>query len=140
MKRIFFILVIFLTGIGFSGFGQDNTTTDKNQVSVSQAIEVYYFHMTRRCATCLAVESESEAALKKLYPTQMESGTITFKSLNLEEEINNPLAEKLQVSGQTLLIVKGDKKIDMTGDGFLYARTDPEKLQEKFKAAIDPLL
>jgi hypothetical protein len=126
MQKIFFILVILLTGAVTSSY--------------SQVIEVYYFHMTRRCPTCLAVESESEAALKKLYPAQMESGLMTFKSLDLEEEVNNPLAEKLQVSGQTLMIVKGDQKIDMTGDGFLYARTDPGKLQEKFKAAIDPLL
>jgi hypothetical protein len=126
MRKIIFILVILLTGAASSCY--------------SQIIEVYYFHMTRRCPTCQAVESESEAALKKLYPAQMESGTITFKSLNLEEEVNNPLAEKLQVSGQTLLIVKGDQKIDLTGDGFMYARTDPAKLQEKFKAAIDPLL
>jgi hypothetical protein len=140
MKRLIFLLVIFLTGFGFPGFSQDNTATDKNQPSGGQIIEVYYFHMSRRCATCLAVESESESALKKLYPKQMESGLMTFKSLDLEEEVNNPLAEKLQVSGQTLLIVKGDTKIDLTGDGFMYARTNPEKLQEKFKAAIDPLL
>lgn len=140
MKRLIFMLVIFLTGIGFSGFGQESPVTDKSKAPGGQIIEVYYFHMSRRCATCLAVESESEAALKKLYPALLESGSMTFKSLNLEEEVNDPLAEKLQVSGQTLLIVKGDKKIDMTGDGFMYARTDPAKLQEKLKAAIDPLL
>jgi hypothetical protein len=140
MKKILLILIILLTGIGSLSYGQDNMQTDKAKAPADQTIEVYYFHMSRRCPTCLAVESESETALKNLYPGQMESGQITFKSLNLEEEINEPLAKKLQVSGQTLLIVKGDKKIDMTGDGFTYARTNPEKLQEKFKTAIDPLL
>jgi hypothetical protein len=140
MQKVLFILVILLNGIMFSGFSQENTVTQQTKPSDGQTIEVYYFHMSRRCPTCLAVESESEAALKKLYPTQMESGTMTFKSLDIEDEMNKPLAEKLGVSGQTLLIVKGDTKIDMTGDGFLYARTDPEKLQEKIKAAIDPLL
>lgn len=126
MKKNLLILVILLTGIGSLSYGQ--------------AIEVYYFHMSRRCATCLAVEAESEAALKNLYPEQMKSGLITFQGINLEEESSEPLAKKFQVSGQTLLIVKGDKKIDLTGDGFTYARTNPEKLQEKFKTAIDPLL
>lgn len=126
MKKIIFILVILLTGAVSLSYGQ--------------AIEVYYFHMSRRCATCLAVEAESEAALKKLYPEQMESGLITFQGINLEEESSEALAKKFQVSGQTLLIVKGDKKIDLTGDGFMYAKTNPEKLQEKFKTAIDPLL
>jgi hypothetical protein len=126
MKKIIFILVILLTGAVSLSYGQ--------------VIEVYYFHMSRRCATCLAVEAESEAALKNLYPEQMKSGLITFQGINLEEESSEPLAKKFQVSGQTLLIVKGDKKIDLTGDGFTYARTNPEKLQEKFKTAIDPLL
>ena len=126
MKRFILILVILLTIAASYSYGQ--------------SIEVYYFHMSRRCATCLAVESESEAALNKLYPKQMESGVISFKEINLEEESSEPLAKKLEVSGQTLLIVKGDQKIDLTGDGFKYARTSPEKLQESFKAAIDPLL
>jgi len=140
MKKNLFILIILLAGIGPLSYGQDTTVHDRARMYADQKIEVYYFHMSRRCATCLAVESESEKALKNLYPGQMESGLITFKSINLEEEINEPLAKRLQVSGQTLLIVRGDEKIDLTGDGFKYARTDPEKLQASFKAAIDPLL
>jgi hypothetical protein len=140
MKKMIFLVIILMSVSGFSGFSQDIKQADNSKTSASQIVEIYYFHMTNRCPTCLAVESETEAALKKLYPAQMESGTMTFKSLNLEEEVNAPLAEKLKVSGQTLLIVKGDKNIDMTGDGFLYARTNPEKLQEKLKVAIDPLL
>jgi len=140
MKKIIFILVILMAGTGANSYAQTGDQNANFKVSADQVIEVYYFHMSRRCSTCLAVEAESEAALKKLYPKQMESGQITFQSLNLEEEINEPLAKRLQVSGQTLLIVKGDKKIDLTGDGFTYARTNPEKLQEKFKTSIDPLL
>ncbi|MEA3445686.1 MAG: hypothetical protein U9R19_13285, partial [Bacteroidota bacterium] len=30
-------------------------------------ITVYYFHNTRRCATCNAVEDETKKALKKFY-------------------------------------------------------------------------
>lgn len=140
MKKVIIILMILLTGVLNFSYGQDNTPADQVKVSSDKVIEVYYFHMSRRCATCLAVESESEAALKNLYPQQMESGLITFKSVNLEEESSEPLAKRLEVSGQTLLVVKGDKKIDLTGDGFKYARTSPEKLQDSFKASIDPLL
>jgi len=140
MKKIIFILVFLMAATGASSYAQ---TVDQNtglKASADQNIEVYYFHMSRRCNTCLAVESESEAALKNLYPEQMKSGLITFQGINLEEESSEPLAKKLEVSGQTLLIVKGDKKIDLTGDGFKYANTSPEKLQNSFKAAIDPLL
>jgi len=46
----------------------------------------------------------------------------------------------LGVSGQCLLFVKGDEKIDLTSDGFMYARSNPEKLEEKIKETITNLM
>ncbi|MCF8362684.1 MAG: nitrophenyl compound nitroreductase subunit ArsF family protein [Prolixibacteraceae bacterium] len=99
-----------------------------------QDIKAYYFHFTRRCATCKAVESVSAEALKELY-----GESIVLKSVNLDDEANNDLAEKIGVDGQSLLFVKGDKKVDITNDGFMYARTKPEKLKEKIEEAVNSL-
>lgn len=107
-------------------------TTDK--------ITVYYFHYSHRCATCIAVEDESLKAVKELYAEDFKNGNIVFESLNLDEEKNNEIAEKLEISGQTLLIVKKDKKIDITNDGFLYAKSNPAKLKEVIEKSISPLL
>jgi len=49
-------------------------------------------------------------------------------------------AEELGVSGQTLLIVSGDIKINITNEAFMYARSKPEKLKQVIKEKIDPLL
>jgi hypothetical protein len=97
-------------------------------------IEAYYFHFTRRCVTCQAVEQVSTDALKELYGNK-----IVLESINLDEKENKELAKKLGIEGQTLLFVKGDQKVDITNDGFMYARTDPEKLKEKIKATIESL-
>ncbi len=102
-------------------------------------ITVYYFHNTRRCATCNAVENETQKALKKLYTDKVKEGKITFVSINLEEEGNEKLIEDLEISGQTLLIVGGEKKVNLTTDAFMYARTKPEKLEAKIKKAIDKM-
>jgi hypothetical protein len=61
---------------------------------------------------------------------------VTFKALNLEDAATKPIAEKLQVSGQTLLIVKGTQKIDLTNEGFLYAVTNPAKFKSIIKARL----
>ena len=37
------------------------------------------------------------------------------------------MGEKLGVNSQTLLIVKGDQKINITNEGFLYAVSQPQK-------------
>jgi len=49
-------------------------------------------------------------------------------------------AEKIGVAGQTLVIVKGETKINLTNEGFMYARSNPGKLETLIKEKIDPLL
>ena len=101
----------------------------------SNQVEVYYFHNTSRCVTCKTVEAETKANLQSLYGSQ-----VTFKALNLEDETNQPVAKRLNVSGQTLLLVKADKKINITNEGFLYARTNPMKFKAIIKEKVDELL
>lgn len=108
--------------------------TALSQNNEASTIEAYYFHFTHRCATCQAVEQVSADALKELY-----GNNIVLKSINLDEKVNEELVKKLDVEGQTLLFVKGDKKVDITNDGFMYALTNPDKLKEKIKATVESL-
>ena len=109
----------------------DSETSDK--------VNVYYFHFTRRCVTCITVEEQSKLAVEQLYPVQIKNGQVSFTSLNMDEESSKSTAERLHVSGQALLIVKGDKILDLTSQGFLYARSNPDKLKESIKEAVDKL-
>jgi hypothetical protein len=107
----------------------------ENQSTVSNKVEVYYFHFNARCETCRTVESEAKADIESLY-----GGKVTFKAVNLDDKSSKVLAEKLQVSGQSLLIVKGSEKINITNEGFLYARTNPEKFKSVIKEKVDSVL
>lgn len=117
-----------------------NAQTSKKQTVAAAKIEVYYFHFTRRCHTCESVEAESKKAVETLYADQVKKGTVTFQALNLDDESSKKIAEKLQIGGQTLLVVKGDTKIDLTDKAFMYATSSPEKLQAEIKTAIDGML
>jgi hypothetical protein len=110
-----------------------NAQTQKKETASTQ-IEAYYFHNEARCVTCKTVESEAKADLESLYGSQ-----VTFKSLNLEEDSTEPIAKKLGVSGQTLLVVKGDKKVNLTNEGFMYARSNPKKFKAIIKEKVDAL-
>jgi hypothetical protein len=103
-------------------------------------VEVYYFHMTTRCVTCKAVEAEARKNLEMLYPALYNEGKISFVSLNLEEQTGKAMGDRLGVAGQTLLIVKGDTKINITNEGFLYAVSNPDKFKEVIKEKVDPLI
>ena len=74
------------------------------------------------------------------YENNMKDGTIDFTSLNLEEDEGEKMAESLRVSGQTLLIVKGETHVNLTNEGFMNARTNPDKFHEILKTQIDKLL
>lgn len=108
----------------------------KNVVAAtSNKVEAYYFHLTARCVTCKAVESEAKADIQSLYGDK-----VSFQSINLDDATSKEIAEKLQASGQALLLVKGKQILNITNEGFMYARTDPAKFKAVIKEKIDGLL
>jgi len=87
----------------------------------------------------MAVEENAKKAVELLYPEKVKTGEYTFTAINLDEAAGKNLADKLKVGGQTLLVVRGDKKIDITDKGFLNAH-DLVKMKEEIKSAIDKVL
>ncbi len=86
------------------------------------------------------METESQKAIAALYPSQIKSGKITFKSVNLDDKRSKTLANRCKAEGQALLVISGGKRIDMTDTGFMYARSSPEKLKVGLKKVIDALI
>lgn len=109
--------------------------TESKTAQATTDVKAYYFHGTTRCATCQAVEAVTKEALKEYY-----GGKVAFSSINRQEDKDNPMLEKYQISGQTLLIIKGDKVVNLTNDAFLNARTKPDKLKAKIKATVDSMI
>ena len=142
MKQAGFVALItfFLLLTPFSaidGVSQENTAA---KVKQSNPVEVYYFHLSRRCMTCQTVEKVAEEAVKENFSKELERGDVVFKSVNLEEKANKDLMKKLKVSGQSLLIVDGKEKVDITDKGFLYAVNEPQKLKSEIKSQIGKFL
>ena len=133
MKKTFLFSFLIILVSCFSGNAQN--TKQEASISSLNKVEAYYFHMSTRCVTCKTVEAEAKKDLETLY-----GGKVNFHALNLEDDKNKAIVEKLKISGQTLLIVKGDSKINITNEGFLYAVNNPEKFKSVIKAKVDGLL
>ena len=99
-------------------------------------VEVYYFHYSRRCVTCNAVEEVSKKTITESYASQYKKREITFKSVNLDEKSSDALAKKCKAEGQALLIMSNGKRIDLTDKAFMYAKSNPDKLKAEVKKAI----
>jgi len=134
--RFIFALVTILPAMACNAQGNKEATA----ASKPGSVEAYYFHFNTRCVTCKTVEAEAKADLEILYPELVKSGKVSFKAVNLDDPSSKAIAEKLGVNGQTLLLVNGTQRINITNEGFLYARNDPEKFKAVIKEKVDGLL
>lgn len=119
----------------FISIGVSSQTTPQAQEEKTGKVEMYYFHFNTRCETCRAVESEAQLGIQLLFGDK-----VKFIAVNLDEKEGELIGEKIGVNSQSLVVVKGDKKINLTNQGFLYARTNPDKFREIIEEKIKPLL
>ena len=139
MKRFLkFSLAIFLTLSSLSCVAQETKKTESNSTTVGK-VEIYYFHYSRRCNTCVSVEKNAKLAVEQLYADKVKTGDYTFKGLNLDDESTKAIAEKLGVGGQSLLVVCGNNKVDITDKGFMNAH-NLEKMEAEIKKAVDNVI
>lgn len=132
LSLLFFITLGILMGCNSEPKTQAPAAT--NEVK-SDEVFIYYFHNERRCKTCQAVEDVTKEAIKEL-----DSQKVAFTAFNLGTDEGKQKAEEMEISGQTLLILNGNKKVNITNEGFLNARTNPDKLKEIIKENIDTIL
>jgi hypothetical protein len=136
VKLLAVILIAFLSSVSCNG----QTSNQKVAQTVgSSKVSVYYFHFTRRCATCMAVEENARKAVEALYPNEVKSGDYSFTSMNLDEASTKEIADKLGVGGQTMMVVRGDKKLDITSAVWMAAH-DLDKMKVEVKSGIDKVV
>lgn len=141
MKKVLFISIGVLAIFAFIAFSpKADSVGEEVTINTGDKVEVLYFHFSRRCVTCLAVENKTQEAISALYPEEYNKGLITFASVNLEDEKSKPLAERAKVTGQALVIMSGEVRKDLTAEGFMYANTNYEKFKSEIKKTMDPLV
>ena len=124
-----FVLIFVFAG-NVKSFASSNIEGEKTKV--------YYFHNTRRCPTCLAIEKETKKVLKEQpYSEARENGELVFKSYNAENAANKKLVKELGVTGSALIVIKDGKKINLTSKGFMYGLKQPEKLRQALRDALN---
>lgn len=140
MKNLNICLLLFVFILPVSSCRGTDEGTKTNTNSPATGIKVVYFHMTHRCATCMAVENVSRSFINNEYASMIEEGTLAYEVYNIEDEEGKQVASSYNISGQALIIVNGDEIINLTNQGFLNARTNPDKFRDILKGEIDKLL
>jgi hypothetical protein len=142
MKRIIGLLFLIAMITGNSSCNANTSSGSEGMPSVGTGknITVYYFHFSRRCMTCNNVEKVSKETVETLFAAQVKSGEITFKSVNLDEKAGEATGAKYKIEGQTLIVISGDKRVDLTDKGFMYANDSPAKLKAEIKKAVEGMM
>lgn len=138
MKKVNMMLIIALTLVAVfpsSSLAQD---TGKQPVKV----DVYYFHATKRCPTCIAIEKETRKTLNRSFSEQMENGTVRLHVLNLDEKENSALVEKYEIYGSSLILApaSGAEPVNLTNKAFLYAKDQAFAFRKELGEQLNKLL
>lgn len=110
-KKILFIFLIVVAISFLSGCIQGNSTNISNSnLSIDNSqpkadkVQVYLFHSTQRCVTCIAIGRLSEETVAEYFQSDLRDGKIEFKEINVDLPENKELAKKFQASGSSLFI------------------------------------
>ncbi|UMX48031.1 MAG: nitrophenyl compound nitroreductase subunit ArsF family protein [Candidatus Nealsonbacteria bacterium DGGOD1a] len=83
---------------------QKNTGNMSIAVAPAQKVEVFLFHRTQRCATCIAIGKLSGQTVEEEFAPEILKGKVVFLEVNVDEPQNKALAEKFQARGSSLFI------------------------------------
>jgi hypothetical protein len=67
-------------------------------------VDVFYFHRTIRCETCLRFESYARGALGADFADDLTSGRLTWSVLNLEDEANAKPVDRYDIFESSLVV------------------------------------
>ncbi len=65
----------------------------------------YYFHRTKRCRTCLTIQTYAEDALKEAFPEAMKTGELEWRLVNVEEPANEHFVTDYQLTTSEIVLV-----------------------------------
>ena len=134
-------LMFLISSDGISQTEEQSTVVTNNQVQVID------FHSTHRCATCNAIEKRTKEALNEYFKKEMDNGTVTFQTINVDKKENDEITEEFEAYGTSLFIniVKEGKseKVNLTDFAFTYARSDDDSFEKglvkEMNKALDAL-
>lgn len=124
MKRISKFLLLFIAGLTVVFVSGSDSVAESQAdqqatapVSVEDTVEAksdslktvpevvaYYFHTTYRCVSCKKIEAYSREAIESGFTEQLESGTLKFQSINIDEAENKHFVEDYQLYTKSLVI------------------------------------
>lgn len=156
MKKLFIIVPIFILLISafiiFKPFEpkekvvyvqpQPTPSINTSLPSGSEKIEVFVFHATQRCISCINIGKYTKSVIEEKFPKELKSGKIIFKEVNIDLPENFNMAKDYGVSGSALYInaIKDGKDNHEEDTTVWRLVTNEAQMKSYFEAKLRKLL
>lgn len=118
---------------------ENNNGSESSQFTIDASenvVNVLYFHGTQRCKTCIAVGNIAKETLDSL---SLNNDSIVFSEINTDDPNFSEVTAKFQISWSSLIISKGENRVDLTDFAFANAIKNPELLKAEIVKTITSL-
>lgn len=140
---IIITIMIVNTNLESKEFGKQTNQT-KNSLSTLKAdkIEVFHFHATQQCWSCITVGEYALKIIKEKFPEEYANGKIVFKDINGDLSENRELVQKYQARGSSLFVnAIVDNKDNIEEDVVVWRLiTNEKRFKEYFESKLNKLL
>lgn len=112
MVRIDILLMgLLITSLLISGCTNAASSAPESQSTLPSAmtspvekVEIFHFHATQQCASCIAVGDLAEKTVNANFKDELASGRLVFAHINAQQPENAELAAKYGATGSSLWI------------------------------------
>ena len=100
------LLLIFLLVLAAGCMTQIESSIDSgNNVSGPvEKVEVYHFHRTQQCYSCITLGAYAEDTVKTYFAPEVQSGKVVFGHINVDLSENSALVKQYGPTGSSLWI------------------------------------
>ena len=106
IQTIFIVLVLTCCGCQERQVNNASASPDLNVSQDGPKVIVYYFHSTRRCFSCITVETNAAQVIEDNFQRQITDGSLTWMPLNMDDTGNKEITEKFSIKTNTLVVAK----------------------------------
>lgn len=130
----YYFLMLFAMSSNSSSF-------EKNPMSHMGSVQIYYFYDSRIPSSIgEAMCGLTEDLLNKNYETLVADGDIILYKIDLASPAGQDIAQKCNITLTGLVVARHTRVVNLTQNGYTYAKTEPLTFQQNLAYQINRLL
>lgn len=106
IQSTFIVLVLTCCGCQEPQANNASASSDLNGLQAEPTVIVYYFHGTRRCFSCITVETNAAQVIEDNFQQQITDGSLKWMPLNMDDPGGEVITEKFGIKTNTLVVAK----------------------------------